>query len=159
MTTTLFSYVFSTNECNLFLCFLLSGAYLHTMYVVHLQCVVVELLNFGNYSIQHVTQVSQAKKEINVVRSWSKAQNEIYFSHNMLNVVILSENQCHFVSCSACNNSIFFSAWDKSRVKWDNSRNSTQNINCTIWDKSTVEISQNIWTLNHNNFESSLFAF
>ena len=29
--------------------------------------------------------------------------------------------------CSACNN-IFFSVWDKSRVKWDNSRNSTQKM-------------------------------
>ena len=35
-------------------------------------------------------------------------------SLKMVEVVILSENSCHFVTCSACNNS-FFSAWDKSR--------------------------------------------
>ena len=44
----------------------------------------------------------------------------------MVEIVILSENSCHFVNCSASTRVIFFSAWDKSRVKWDNSQNSTQ---------------------------------
>ena len=39
-------------------------------------------------------------------------------SLKIVEVVILSENTGHFVSCSACNNSYFFSSWDKSRVKW-----------------------------------------
>ena len=47
-------------------------------------------------------------------------------SLKMVQIVILSENSCHFVNCSASTRVIFFSAWDKSRVKWDNSQNSTQ---------------------------------
>ena len=30
--------------------------------------------------------------------------------------------------CSACNNIYFLLSWDKSHVKWDNSRNSTQKM-------------------------------
>ena len=33
-------------------------------------------------------------------------------------IVILSENTGHLASCSACNKVIFFSALDKSCVKW-----------------------------------------
>ena len=36
----------------------------------------------------------------------------------MVDVVILSENSCHFVSCSAYNNSYFFSTIYKSRASW-----------------------------------------
>ena len=42
----------------------------------------------------------------------------------MVEVVIISENSCHFVSC--CNNIYFFSAWDKSRVEWNNSQKLAQ---------------------------------
>ena len=41
-------------------------------------------------------------------------------SLNTVKVVILSKIICHFVSWSSCSNSHFFTAWDKSRVKWDN---------------------------------------
>ena len=47
----------------------------------------------------------------------------------MIKVIILSANSCHFVTCSACNNSCFLlSLKDKTRVKWDNSRKSTQKM-------------------------------
>ena len=48
--------------------------------------------------------------------------------------------------------SIFFSTWDKSRVKWDNSRNSTQKIrtlDCTALCALAVNICQEQnWALN-----------
>ena len=65
--------------------------------------------------------------KINIVTSWANAQMTP-ISHKMLKLVIFSENSCHFVSCSVCNNSYVFSAGDKSRGKWDNSRNSTQKM-------------------------------
>ena len=56
-----------------------------------------------------------------VVTSWANAQNDI------MSLKICSRS-CHFVSCSAWTTVIFFSAWDKSRVKWDRSWNSTQKM-------------------------------
>ena len=50
------------------------------------------------------------------------------FSLKMTISTNLSEMYVIFCICSACNNIFFFSAWDKSRVKWDNSRNSVQKI-------------------------------
>ena len=44
----------------------------------------------------------------------------------VVEVVILSEISCHFISCSACKNRVFFSNWDKSGVKWANSPNPTE---------------------------------
>ena len=38
---------------------------------------------------------------------------------------------------------IFFLAWDKSHVKWDNSRNSTQKIRTYILNQNQFEISSN----------------
>ena len=41
--------------------------------------------------------------------------------------------RCHFVHLlSLLTTFLFFSAWDKSRVKWDNSRNSTQKMRTTV---------------------------
>ena len=39
--------------------------------------------------------------------SWNSTQKMRYISPKMVEVVILSENSCHFVRCSACNNSYF----------------------------------------------------
>ena len=57
----------------------------------------------------------------------------------MVKIVILSENNCRFVSCSLLVTTfILFSAWDKSRVKWDNSRNSTQKMRTIDRDVRTM---------------------
>ena len=58
---------------------------------------------------QIICDLSQAAKETNVVTSWAKAQNDIYFTQH--------GQSCHFVNCSACTALIFFSDWDKSLVK------------------------------------------
>ena len=72
-------------------------------------------------------------------------------SLKMFEVVILSRNGCHFVSCSACNNS----SWDKSRVKWNNCRNSTQKMRtlssklCYWGHANLVCLSSNLEVLNN----------
>ena len=43
-------------------------------------------------------------------------------SLKIVEVVILNKKSYHFVSCSACNNIYFFSAWDNSGVKWASSQ-------------------------------------
>ena len=63
--------------------------------------------------------LSQAEKKIIVVTSWANAQNGIYFSQNGRSVKIVPQ---------LVTKVIFFLAWDKSRVKWDNSQNSTQKM-------------------------------
>jgi hypothetical protein len=52
-------------------------------------------------------------------------------SLKIVEVVILSENSCQFVSCSACN-SCDLSQAEKKITKWDNSRNLTQKISISI---------------------------
>ena len=67
----------------------------------------------------------RASQGLTVVASWANAQNDIYFTKNC--------QSCHFEwkylsVAQLVTTVIFFSAWDKSRVKWDNSRNSTQKM-------------------------------
>ena len=73
-------------------------------------------------------------------------------SLKIVEVVILSENSCHFVSCSAFKNSFFFWAWDKSRAKWDNSQKDAE-------DPSHLTIGRhiNMWLWQGNKTESLLF--
>ena len=77
------------------------------------------VLNFGNYPIQHVTYLKLRRKYL-LLSSWQYD----YFHSKCL--TIFSEINVILCTCSACNNILFFSAWDKSRVRWDNSLNSTQ---------------------------------
>ena len=57
---------------------------------------------FDFRELSHLThELSQAEKKINIV-----AQNDI-ISLKMVEVVILSKNSCHYVSCLACKNSYF----------------------------------------------------
>ena len=59
---------------------------------------------FGFWEFSHLAcDLSQTEKKTNFVTSWTNA----YTSLKMVEVVILSENRCHFVSCLACNNSYF----------------------------------------------------
>jgi hypothetical protein len=58
----------------------------------------------GFWEFSHLARdLSQTEKKTNFVTSWTNA----YTSLKMVEVVILSENSCHFVSCLACNNSYF----------------------------------------------------
>ena len=63
----------------------------------------------------------------------------------MVQVVILIENSCHFVSCSACNY-IFSSDWDKSHVKSDNSRKPTQKMRTLVKSKSEIILKNGDYT-------------
>ena len=53
-------------------------------------------------------------------------------SLKMVEVVILSENSCHLSVAQLVTTVIFFSAWEKSRVKWDSSQNSTQKMSTIL---------------------------
>ena len=80
------------------------------------------------WEMSHLTRdLSQAERENNVVTSWANA-TLTSISLKIFKVVILSENYCHFVSCSA---------WDKSHVKWDNSWNSAQKMK--TWDSCNLD--------------------
>ena len=64
------------------------------------------------WELSHLTHdLSQTEKKINVVTSWVNLQNDMYFTQNgwksVVEVVNLSKKSCHFVSCSAFNNSYF----------------------------------------------------
>jgi hypothetical protein len=55
----------------------------------------------------HLTcDLSQAEKKMNIVAN-EQVHKTTSISLKMVEVVILSENSCHFVSCSDCNNSYF----------------------------------------------------
>ena len=57
--------------------------------------------------MSHLTRdLSQAEKKINVSQA-GKPHKMTSISLKIVEVVILSEDSCHFVSCSACNNSLF----------------------------------------------------
>ena len=93
--------------------------------------------------LSHLTHdLSQTEKNINVVKA-DQMHKMTYISLKMVKVVILSENSCHFVSCSALTTVIFFSARDKSRVKWDN------NPKHTIQNRS---LNQFIFSQTFDNF-------
>ena len=96
--------------------------------------IVVLLLCVEFRELSHLTSdLSQAEKKINVVTSWVNAQNDSYFTQN--------GRSCHFEwkyvvvilwVAQLVTTLIFFSAWDKSRNKWDNSRNLTQKMRTHI---------------------------
>ena len=54
-------------------------------------------------------------------------------SLKIVEVVILSENTGHFVSCSACNNSYFFSLLEISHVINGSTAQNTD-VNAYFWD-------------------------
>ena len=71
-----------------------------------------------SWVLSHLTRdLSQAEKKINVVTSWANQQNDISFTQN--------GQSCQLISFMI---DIFVSAWDKSCVKWDNSRNENLNV-------------------------------
>ena len=58
--------------------------------------------------LSHLTRdLSQAEKKITVVIQAEQIHKMTAISLKMVEVVILGENSCHFVSCSACNNIYF----------------------------------------------------
>ena len=62
-------------------------------------------------------------------------------SLKMVEIVILSENRCHFVSCSG-NNCYFLLSLryvDRSRVKWNNYQNPTQKMRTYVYVKTNNE--------------------
>jgi hypothetical protein len=62
------------------------------------------LLNFGTCAIKHVTYLKLRRRKMLLQAEQMNKMN--FISLKMIKVVILSENSCHFVSCSACNNSL-----------------------------------------------------
>jgi len=81
---------------------------------------------------------SQADKKINVVTSGADAQNDNYFTQ-IVKVVILRGNKCHFVKCSACNNSYFLSQLEISQVL----NEPTAKTNTDVEDSSKNHITSN----------------
>ena len=84
--------------------------------------------------------LSQAEKKITVFTSWATDKMTTIFTQNY-NFDHFEWNRCHFVHLlSLLTTFLLFSAWDRSRVKRDNSQNSTQNIAIKfIWrEKSQI---------------------
>ena len=71
---------------------------------------------------RELSHLSQAEKKITVVTRWATDKMTTIFTQN--------DNFDHFewYRCQLVITFIFFSVWDKSRVKWDNSQNSTQKM-------------------------------
>ena len=59
--------------------------------------------NFGSCPISHVAYLKLTRKQM--MLQAEQIYKMTYISLKMVKVVILSENNCHFVSCSACKNS------------------------------------------------------
>ena len=78
--------------------------------------------------LAHLTcDLSQAEKKITVVSSW---QNDNYFYSKWKQFWGKNMSFCAFAQLVTI--FIFFSEWDKSRVKWDNYQNSTQKIGSIV---------------------------
>ena len=64
-------------------------------------------LVFFSWLLDHVIYLKLRKKYITLCKAQQIHKIQKLFSLKMVKVVILSENGCHFVSCSTCNNSNF----------------------------------------------------
>ena len=91
------------------------------LYGPHFLCWISKVVPFNTWLIS-------SWEEKKMLLQAEQMHKMTYILLKMIKVVILSENNCHFVSCSACNNSNLFSAWDKSRVKWEKFQNSRQKM-------------------------------
>ena len=98
------------------------------MYVVLIFCVEFQELS------RLTRDISQTEKKINVVTSWANAQNDIHLFHSKWSKLLFWGKIHVIFSVAELVTTFIFSAWDKSRVKWDNSWNSTQKMrNKTIF--------------------------
>ena len=103
--------------------------------LINLTMVLIFCVEFRELS--HLTRdLPQAERKINAVTRWANAQNDIYFTQNGQSCH-LSENSQSVVQLVTT--VISFSAWDKSRVKWDNSWNLTH--------KMRTSVSKNLWSM------------
>ena len=59
------------------------------------------------WELSHLKRdLSQAEKKINLLKA-EQMHKMTSISLKIVKLVILNENRCHFVTCSACNNSYF----------------------------------------------------
>ena len=84
------------------------------------------MLNFRSCPFEHVIYLKLRRK-------WLLLQSEQVtkwqlFSLKMTTLTVLSEIDVNCAFAQLVTTFIFFSAWDKSRVKWDNSQNTTQKM-------------------------------